>query len=337
MSKIDGTRAVSMLGTVGALVALCAVEAAADIKQPHAINPVVQDTVRKNAADIETVLNRALDPALPSPDRVDAVRQLSGIYFDYLLANAGDLVGDQNPEVAAAVVRSLGGQIAMLPDHQHGTVAHGAGAAADYDTYQRDVVQDSLAALRAALEHPAAEVRNEAAAILSSRGDAQALARIQGLIDEGKMDGKQGIGYLSLAPTDVASGFIEKYAASPDPEVQAAAVGQLAYNPDYTAQIRDLILSPDAESRLVTTALPGLAATDDQFLSYGLALAQNPNVDEATRTQAFESTITYTIRTEASEAAVRTLVPVLTDTADELSSPSAMESLGNLKSVYEIE
>jgi hypothetical protein len=317
-----------------AVVMLFSGEAAAKAKKPELTrpDPSVREVLAANAAEIQSIVERALDTQQPTESRVDAVRQLSGVYFDYLLANSQALVRDPDPEVAHATVLSLAGQIAMLPD-LHTMGRHQT----EYDNYQGNLVQTSLESLRLALEHSDATVVDEAAAFLSSRGDLQGMVRVQRLIDEGKMPAGKGIGFLSLGPVESASPLIEKYARDEDPDVQAAAISQLSYNPDYTDKVRDFALSPDASSQVVTAALPGLAVTDQGFLSYGLALTQNEDLDDAVRSKALETTIRFTIQSGASEAEVRSLEPLLGETAAKLSSPEALEAVEALRSQYKIE
>ena len=260
------------------------------------------------------------------------MRQLSGVYFDYLLANSQDLVRDPDPEVAHATVLSLAGQIAMLPDLH--TLGHHQ---TEYDKYEGNLVQTSLESLRLALEHSDATVVDEAAAFLSSRGDLQGMTRVQRLIDEGKMPAEKGIGFLSLGPAESASPLIEKYAADPDPAVQAAAISQLSYNSDYTIAVREVALSADTASQVVIAALPGLAKTDKDFLNYSLALAQNEDLNDTVRTQALETTVSFTIQSGSPEGMVRALEPLLGKTAAELSSPRALNAVEQLRSIYQIE
>ncbi|HEX2525275.1 MAG TPA: hypothetical protein VHL31_03100 [Geminicoccus sp.] len=310
-------------------------EAVAQVKEPELTRPdaSVRELLAANAAEIQSVVERALDTQQPTKSRVDAVRQLSGAYFDYLLANSQALVRDPDPEVAHTTVLSLAGQIAMLPDvqvmehHNH----------TEYDNYQSNLVKTSLDSLRQALEHDNAAVVDEAAAFLSSRGDLQGMARVQRLIEEGKISAGKGIGFLSLGPLEKASPLIEKYTSDPDTSVQAAAISQLSYNSRYTSVVRDVALSANTSSQVTIAALPGLAKTDRDFLNYGVALAQNEKVDKAVRSQALEAAIGFTIRNNTPESTVRSLEPLLGDAAAELSSPEALQAVEQLRSVYQIQ
>jgi len=314
------------------LVVVSANSTLAEVKKPTLTNPdpAIQELVAKNASMIDSWLTSALSDDLPPSDRVAAIHRLSGVYFDYLLANSEALVLDKQPEVGHATVATLGGQIAMIPGHE------GEGASA-FDAYQRDIVQDSLKVLRIALDNPAPSVWGEAATILASRGDAFTLERVQMFVDEGRVEGKKGIGYLSLAPMPVASKYIQKYASTEKVDLRAAAVAQLAYNPDYTTLVRELALNPQTPQQVTASALPGLASTDREFLDYGLALARNKNLNKDLRTQALEYTVRYTIESKTPESAVRTMVPLLVETANELASKKALDAVQDLKSSYDIQ
>ena len=172
---------------------------------PSIVNPdaAIKRAVAADSRAIDDLVRRALNPSGTTADRVSAVNGLAGLYFDYLLANGEQLVKDQNASVAQASVLHLAGQIAMLSGSHGGSHNHDPAPNA-YDEYQAQLVQASLRLVRLALDHSSALVRNEAASALSSRGDVQGLARIQTLVDDGRLSPRDGIGYLSLAPLDIA-------------------------------------------------------------------------------------------------------------------------------------
>ena len=309
--------------------------AVANIREPTIVNPddAVKAHIAANRGEIKRQLEVALNPGQQQAKRLEAVRYLSGANFDYLLANAEPLIKSDDEALSQATVSALAARIAMVPEHSK---AHTHGASAD-DTYESSVVTQTLQLLELALNLPLAGPRNEAAAFLAARGHTGALTRIQRLIDEGKLSGKQGVGYLSLAPTHIASPFIQKYAVEGDPDTQAAAVGQLAYNPIYTAQMRDLALKSTTSPKVLIAALPGLAATDSTFLTYGVALAQNKDRPAEVREQAVESTVRFAKGTKVPLSTVVTFTPLLEETVKDLASPRARGAVHDLKAAYSID
>lgn len=305
-----------------------------EIRTPVAEIRTIQDQ-RKD--EILQLLKLALDESAPADKRASAVSSLGGINYDFLLANAEPLIKSKAAAVALATVRVLGGQIAMLPsDGQH---AHGSGSqeADALTAYQKRLVSRTVEVLRLALVHPDLGVLEQASSILASRGDAQSLAAIQGMIDRGDLPPKKGIGYLTLAPTNVASPFIEKYLSADRAEVRAAAAAQLAYNPNYTAQVRALALAPKATGDVVRAALPGLAVTDRAFLEYGVALSQNARVTPEVRSEAVKAVVSATISRKLDPAIVNAIASSLNETARNTGSSEAAKAIQVLKQRYNLQ
>lgn len=308
-------------------------------RRPTIVNPepAIQNAVSANATAIDGLLRRALDTSGATRDRVSAVNDLAGLYFDHLLANGEALARDQNADVAHVAVLHIAGQIAMLPSGHSASHSPDSGTLAEYSAYQTHLVQESLRILRLALDHSSETVRNEAASVLCSRGDVQGLARIQMQIDAGRLPAKDGIAYFSLAPLDLAGPYIAPFLSSQDNSAKAAAVGPLSYDPKYTAPIRAMALDAATNSAVLRAALPGLAVTDKDFSSYGLPLAQNKALSRETREVALESTVKFTMKANLSEAVVRTIAPLLSETAIEINSAKALGAVRDLKSAYRIQ
>jgi len=282
-------------------------------------------------------LKLALDESSPADKRASAVSSLSGIGFDFLLANAEPLIKSKVADVALATVQVLGGTIAMLPGEGHHSHAGGAQASDPNMEYQDGVVSRTMKLLRFALAHPDITVREKAAGILSSRGDAQSLAAIQRMIDSGELPAKKGIGLLTLAPTAVASPFIEKYLSATDTEVRAAAAAQLAYNPSYTSRVRTLALALNADKMVVQAALPGLAVADKDFLQYGVALSQNAQLAPEVRSEAVKAVVSATINRKLDPETAGAIVPSLDETARTTGSPDAAKAVQSLRRQYDLQ
>src|SRR5262245_6818747 len=86
---------------------------------PTIVHPdrTIKDFNDKNSSLIQKLLTSATDASLQTAVRVGALRQLTGPYFDFLLANAEGLVKDSDAGVVLTTVRLLGAEISMLPDH----------------------------------------------------------------------------------------------------------------------------------------------------------------------------------------------------------------------------
>jgi len=300
------------------------------------IRTPVEDVRAAQDAEIDKIkfdLKIALTEGGPADARVQAISDLGGIGYDYLLANAAPLVHSADSTVAQAAVEALGSAIAMLPgDH----TAH-AGANDPLSQYQGHVVMTTEELIRAGLDHPDLSVRARAAEIMASRGDKQSLAAIQALIDKGQFSAKQGIGYLTLAPTQTASPFIEKYLSSPSVEAKTAAAAQLSYNSDYTDEVRKIALSPESGSGVLAAALPGLAQTDQSFLEYAVALTQDPRITDEVRAQAVQQVVRVTLGKGTDAAQVKVLVPALENSVKQLQVKSATDALQSLKVQYGIQ
>lgn len=305
--------------------------AATETKAPEVTNPRFKEVLAKEQTEIANLLQRALDEEVPAATRVEAINVLNESYYDYLLANAAPLIAEKDAHVSLATVRALGGQIAMLPSN-HG---HHKEPPNEQEEYQAYVVKTTLAMLRAALD-ASNDARNEAAAILASRGDTAGLDLIQALMDQGRMDTVKGLGYISLAPSPIASSYSEKYSLSPNPQVQSAAISQLAYDPSYTDKIRDLALDKDTPKEVMASAIPGLAATDKEFLSYGPKLAEDPTLDDTVRAQAVTYSAKFAIENETPKGEVFEFVPALSKAAGELGSKDALDAVMDLKANYDI-
>jgi hypothetical protein len=309
-----------------------------EIKIPTERTPIpelraLQD---RRMAEIEQLLKTALDGSRPIPERVSSIRSLGGVNFDFLLANARELVSDREPAVALTTIEVLGAQVAMLPAPGH---PHGDNSGGDkLGSYQDQLVSEVLDFLRLAQRHSDLTVRSRASSILASRGDAQALASIQTMIDKGELPAKQGIGYLTLAPTNIASPFIEKYLTTKNPEIQAAAVAQLSYNPSYTEKVRNVALASDVNNDVLRSALPGLAATDSSFLTYAIGVTQNAKYSEEVRGAAVEEIVRVTLSKETDINKVRALVPALETSVKNLTPNSAAkDAVQGLKNQYKLQ
>ena len=86
---------------------------------------------------------------------------------------------------------------------------------------------------------------------------------------------QEAIKFTSLAPLKIASPFIAPYLQTGTNEIKAAAAAPLAYNPSYTAQLRTMALDRELPTVVRTAPLQGLAVTDKEFVTYGLALAKD--------------------------------------------------------------
>lgn len=266
----------------------------------------------READAIAAAVATAADAAATAADRIDAVRRLSGIGFDYLLDIAPGLVlGDA--AVAVEVVNTLGAQIAMLPAAQH--AGHGGVAASPLDAYQAALVARCIEVLRLALNEGAPAVRHAAAPILIAKADAPSYDTVARLMKDGTFTEREGIGYLTLGPAALASPYIAPFAQSEDRDVRAAAVTQLSYNPDYTTQVREIALDPGSDPYVVQGALDGLARIDTQFTDYGPSLIENTALPAEVRAKAFDAVVQSTLLNRVPDATALELAPILTDAA----------------------
>lgn len=309
----------------------------AQLKSPAVPNPdpAVQSALTLEAPAIKRLLDTATNRGAPAPDRVKAIHGLGGLYFDHFLANAEALISDPDAEVAQASVVQLGGQIAMLhASHGGGHGGPGTEGAAGYTSH---VVSESIRLLRLAMDHPDPAVRNEAAGVLTSRGDLQALARVQARIEAGQMSVPEGVRYMSLAPLDVAAPYIAVYLTSPDAAARRAAVVPLSYHPGYTIAVRSLVIGPNSDETVVRAALPGLSVTDKDYATYGSAIVQNKTLSRETREIALESAVRFALKSNTPTAEARDLATALSTAAEELQSDRARAAVRDLKAKHQME
>lgn len=296
--------------------------------QPAILNPdpAVQARYIRDAKVISDLRTIILSSEHSTAKQVSAVQQLSGKYFDYALDIAQKVIDSAKPEVGLAMVSALSARISMLPSSQH---AHSR-SASPFDEYTARLVAKSRSALLHALDNKHASIREEAAAFLASRGDHDAAAKIQTLAEKGALPADLAISYFSLAPREVGSAYLAKYLKAGNANHRAAAISRLAYDPQYTTMVKAIALDAKEDSRVISAALPGLAASDKDFLSYGPAIASNKNMSNQVREAAVESTVKFVINQDVSPAQAREISPVLHDAARDISSPSAEKAVRSI-------
>lgn len=298
-------------------------------------DPAVQAVLAAEAGEIRRLLETAVNRGATATDRVNAINRLGGIYFDHFLANAEPLVQDPVAEVAKAAIAQLGAQIAMLhTSHDGAHASHAAGTAPSHSAY---VVGESLRLLRLGMEHPDPVARDEAAAILTSRGDLQALARIQARIESGQMSVPDGVKYMSLAPLNVAAPYIAVHLTSSDVAARRAAVIPLSYLPAYTVAVRSMVAGPNSDETVIRAALPGLSVTDKDFPTYASRIVENKALARETREIAVESSVRFALKSETSGPAARDLATALAAAAEELQSERARAAVRDLKAKHNYE
>jgi len=247
--------------------------------------PNVRAAQEERQDETISLLKIALDSSKSTEERAESVSKLGGIRYDYFLANGEKLVSTDALIVKKAI-SVIGGEIAMIHGH------HADGSERDeLSLYQDKVVKRSESFLKKALDHTDFTVRLEASNILLSRGKKDGLLAIDNMIKAGEITPKVGVGYMSLAPIEESSVFVEKYVTEGDTDAQAAAIAQLSYNPAYVDKVRGIALASGTNEKVIAAALPGLARTDIKFLEYGVDLAGNAELDNRVREAAIVSTL----------------------------------------------
>lgn len=310
-----------------ALLAVISPALAQDVVIPTARTPlesVLAAQMEREAATVER-LSIALNDGLPLEERQQALSELGGVEFDYVLANGEALVTAAAP-LATQIALIIGAEIAMLPTHQRYD-GHGDGARDPLSKYHQGLVARSEELLGLALKHESPEVRLQASTIVASRGDVAALSTIDALIAEGEIDARLGVGYMSLAPSQIAAPFVARYAFEGSEEVKAAALSQLAYNPSYLDQVLAVALNPNSSPLVVSAALPGLAITDASFLEYGPALAGDSQFSTVVRETALRESLGVLFGGPGSLTPIENYVAnTLRDSSIELNTESASEA-----------
>ncbi|RVJ72541.1 hypothetical protein [Sinorhizobium medicae] len=311
---------------VSAQIGVCAEPAIPTERNPL---PDVRSAQESRQSDTIASVKVALDKTESLKRRVDAISSLGGVKFDYLLANGEGLVASDAP-IAKAVVTVIGSEIAMLPSSEGH--AHGGEGDDQYTRYQNTLVERSEKLLRSALSHPDFDVRLEASNILTARGDPQAIVAIDTMIQKGELKAQAGIGYMSLAPADIASPFVEKYLTADNDESRAAAVAQLAYNPRYVEQVRGIALADGTPPNVVAAALPGLSASDPTFLEYGVAIANDESATVKEREAALAASANVLLsRQDSSPDFVKKLSSTLKQASTEVGTRTAIETIESLE------
>lgn len=286
------------------------------------IGEVLEEQTKREEITLEK-LRLALDDNAPVSDRVASLSGLGGIEYDYLLANADRLVME-DPEIATRIISIVGGYISMLPSRSH---HEGHGNETDLVSYQFDLVDQSEAVLEIALKHPAAEVRTAAATTLAPRNNVAALVALEEMINNGSIEARQGVSYLSLAPSETSAPFLEPYLMEGELEARAAAVSQLAYIPEYTTRVREVALGADTPEEITLAALRGLSQTDDEFLVYAPAIAADGIRSVETREAALRASLeAVTVSESPDKEVLNTVVRSLKQVSESLNTEEALET-----------
>ena len=317
---------------VAMLFAAASTSMAQDVVIPTTRTPlgsVLAVQMEREASTIER-LGIALNADLPIEERQRALSELGGLEFDYLLANGEGLVTAAAP-LATQATLTIGAEIAMLPSYNnsggHGKSAREEAPSLPLSRYQQALVVRSEELLGLALKHESPEVRLQAGTILASRGDVSALSTINALISEGEIDARLGVGYMSLAPNQIAAPFVEQYAFEGSDEVRAAAISQLAYNPSYLDKVRTVALDPSSSPIVTSAALPGLAITDARFLEYGPVLAVGSQFPTLVRETALKESLSVLSGGQNSLTLIEeSIVSALRDSSIDLNTETALEA-----------
>jgi hypothetical protein len=321
MTNGPENQVLALAASLALVVSLLSTTAPAAEQEPSVLNPdpSIRAATARKTKEIHTSVENALNPDLAVDKRIKAIGMLSGLPFDFLLANAETLIKDSNADVGVATLTAIAARVPGLDAYTD-------------DAYEQAVVKEAVRLLRVGLDNANDAVRNRAAATLASRGDVTALAKIQTYINTGKMPASQGIGYLSLAPQQVASPYLQEYASSGSVDVRAAAVAQLSYNASYTDRIRQIVLEKSTPEKVVSAALPGLAKSDNQFLNYGPLLAQDSSRSPNLRTEVIEQVA----RSAKGRDTVVRVAPILEGAARNVGGERASRAVVDLKESYDL-
>jgi len=313
---------------IGLLLASPSFVLAQEPKLPSERSPleVIRSAQLERQEETVSSLRIALSDEATLEERQSALSNLGGVEYDYVLANGEGLVNSPS-DLARQVVSIIGAEISMLPSAASHTHGNNGDAMDALSMYQTNLVQRSETLLEVALQHPDTSVRIEAASILAGRGNTRALVSIDQMIQEGEIEAREGLGYMSLAPNQLASPFVERYIDSGDTLTRAAAISQLAYNPSYTSRVREIALNSDTSSEITAAALPGLARTDSDFLEYGLALANSKDLPVITREGALKESLGLLIARSPENATIDgTIAKAFEGVSIELNTENALDA-----------
>ena len=138
----------------------------------------------------------------------------------------------------------------------------------------------SIGALRPAILDERDKIRIEAASILASLGDENALALINEAAAGGIIPAVEAANYFTLAGTPVANAYLAEYLGDRDAGAQETAVGYLATIPEYQPQIREeYFLNPSADPSVRLAALQSLGLYDPDFPAYALTVLSREDVE----------------------------------------------------------
>jgi hypothetical protein len=322
---------------VRALIVSAAITLASPITLAQGAKPAIVDPgqdvqtyYREHMDEIKALQTEALDKAAPADKRIEAVEALSSKYLDFLLSIAPQLMKDENSKIAGTVFYALQSLISMEPSFGHDQ--HDGREDHAYQQARHDFI---LGLFRDNITSPHGAISEGAAAFLATRGDAGGINRIQDAVTQGRINPREAMKFLSLAPRDLVAPFFEEFAKSPNSEVQATAIAQLAYNPKYTTFVRGLVESKDATNIVLKAAMPGLAVTYKQFPEFGLTVANNAELPLDVRETALESIVKWTVKNPDSGSDILNIIAPSESIAKELSTPRSLKSLEGFKILRE--
>lgn len=197
--------------------------------------PEVAAEYQKASAEIESLQAIVQDTSKPSAERMAALMSLRSEYPDAAIVTAAKVVQDADTGIASTAVEILESAVVMS-NHDH---AADELQESPYVRYMTQKHEFARAALRKAIDDARAQVRNGAAATLSSLSDESGVQAIVAATEKGLYKPVQTINYIGLAKSDVSGKYLEQYLKNADENVKAAAVGALAQYAQYEKMVKD--------------------------------------------------------------------------------------------------
>ena len=215
--------------------------------------------------------------AQSADERISALAELAGIYPIAGEVLSRELVSDSETEVALFAVRTLQGAVVMMDHGPMGDMPGFPALAAAMQSHEQ-----SIEALRPAILDERDEIRIEAASILASLGDEEALALINEAAAGGVIRAVEAANYFTLAGTPAANAYLAEFLGGGDAGAQETAVGYLAAVPEYQSRIREgYFLNPEADPSVRLAASKSLGLYDPGFPDYALRALSSDGIEPA--------------------------------------------------------
>lgn len=232
-----------------------------------AVPAELQEYYDSNAVAIKESIATAQDPRAPIDARRTAFERLRIGYPRAALEPAVKLSTDENLALAVDATTFLASAVVMM---NHGATLDSHDAHSDDQS-----VPKAVTALRKSSLDPRPEVREIAAASLTSLNDEPTLKALQLSYKNKKVSDVEALRYITLAKPSVGAEYAAPFLGNGSVKAQSEAISYLSSSDQYRGKIKGYLLDEKEPVEIRAAAAKGLARNDPAFGSYAPALVAN--------------------------------------------------------------